>query len=112
MDEEEQPRKRSKKSALVHYGSQGMGVGPSQETESELMASSLDLVRKKKYFFPQNFICVYFLKNDFLNKFYISSLKVLWKIPCSTTERPSTFLLDNSHLQGPITFGSRLKTGS
>ncbi len=57
MDEEEQPRKRSKKSALVHYGSQGMGVGPSQETESELMASSLDLVRKKNIFSPKFYLC-------------------------------------------------------
>jgi hypothetical protein len=62
MDEEEQPRKRSKKSALVHYGSQGMGVGPSQETESELMASSLDLVRKKNIFSPKFYLCLFFKK--------------------------------------------------
>ena len=45
-DGERPPSKRSKKTSQVVFGSTGMGVGPAQDTESELMAGSLDLFSK------------------------------------------------------------------
>lgn len=45
-DERAPKRRKSRASEQVHFGSAGMGVGPAQETESEMMASSLDLFSK------------------------------------------------------------------